>query len=263
MPGILDQTNASLIYSPSSLILNTTQSTHINPNDIKDNEYSQSLIQSKPHEVLQQQQQQQPPPPTSSSSSNSSKLSESTINNTTIDTSNNAIDLSDQSNEAIKSSAIVKTLSRQPSDKFKPSTITIQNISKTNFKPLNSTTKTNKDINESSTTSETNTTSSSSSTSTTSSTSPSSIKTKEIQLTEIKQQCSNLIKELDLEDSNNNQNNNNTNNNNKFEIIIKKHIIELKKYNDLKDIALQLIELIANQRMIKTDDILQEINLLN
>ncbi|CAK9435540.1 uncharacterized protein LODBEIA_P02670 [Lodderomyces beijingensis] len=67
---------------------------------------------------------------------------------------------------------------------------------------------------------------------------------KEKSLDEIKQQCSTLIHELE--------------GNQHPELIIKKHIQQLKKYNELKDVALQLITLIADQRQVKTTDILDE-----
>ncbi|CAI5756726.1 unnamed protein product [Candida verbasci] len=67
---------------------------------------------------------------------------------------------------------------------------------------------------------------------------------KERNLNEIKQQCSTLISELE--------------GNNHPEIIIKKHIQQLKKYNELKDIALELISMIADHRQVKTTDILNE-----
>ncbi|KAK6891410.1 hypothetical protein K6H09_004543, partial [Candida tropicalis] len=70
---------------------------------------------------------------------------------------------------------------------------------------------------------------------------------KEKSLNEIKQQCSRLIHELE--------------GNNNPELIIKQHIKQLNKYNDLKDLALQLISLIANQRKVKINDILNEMNL--
>ncbi|RCK55657.1 hypothetical protein Cantr_05586 [Candida viswanathii] len=70
---------------------------------------------------------------------------------------------------------------------------------------------------------------------------------KEKSLNEIKQQCSTLIHELE--------------GNNNPELIIKKHIRQLNKYNELKDLALQLISLIANQRKVKILDILNEMNL--
>ncbi|KAI5969919.1 hypothetical protein CANMA_000959 [Candida margitis] len=73
------------------------------------------------------------------------------------------------------------------------------------------------------------------------------ISTKEKNLDEIKQQCSCLIHELE--------------GNEQPEVIIKKHIQQLKKYNELKDVALQLVTLIADQRQVKTTDILNEMKL--
>lgn len=67
---------------------------------------------------------------------------------------------------------------------------------------------------------------------------------KEQRLEDIKNQCSELISELD---SNQNP-----------EAIVKKHISQLKKYNELKDIALGLVTMIADQRQLKTTDILEE-----
>ncbi|CUM63939.1 uncharacterized protein PRCAT00001527001 [Priceomyces carsonii] len=42
------------------------------------------------------------------------------------------------------------------------------------------------------------------------------------------------------------------------EAIVKKHISQLKKYNELKDIALGLVTMIADQRKLRTTDILEE-----
>lgn len=67
---------------------------------------------------------------------------------------------------------------------------------------------------------------------------------KEQRLEDIKNQCSKLISELD---SNSNP-----------EAIVKKHISQLKKYNELKDIALGLVTMIADQRQLRTTDILEE-----
>lgn len=39
---------------------------------------------------------------------------------------------------------------------------------------------------------------------------------------------------------------------------MKKHISQLKKYNELKDIALGLVTMIADQRKLRTTDILEE-----
>ncbi|EMG45606.1 hypothetical protein SBY92_004875 [Candida maltosa Xu316] len=72
------------------------------------------------------------------------------------------------------------------------------------------------------------------------------ILSKEKSLNELKQQCSTLIHELE--------------GNNEPELIFKKHIQQLHKYNELKDIALQLISLIADQRQVKISDILSEMN---
>lgn len=70
---------------------------------------------------------------------------------------------------------------------------------------------------------------------------------KEKSINEIRQQCSTLIHELE--------------GNKHPELIIKKHIQQLNKYNELKDLALQLISLIANQKKVKIIDILNEMNL--
>ncbi|KAF6062917.1 Swi5 family protein [Candida albicans] len=70
---------------------------------------------------------------------------------------------------------------------------------------------------------------------------------KEQSLNDIKLQCSRLIYELE--------------GNNEPELIIQKYIQDLNKYNELKDLALQLITLIADQRKVKTSDILQEMNI--
>ncbi|KAI3405846.1 hypothetical protein KGF56_001453 [Candida oxycetoniae] len=70
------------------------------------------------------------------------------------------------------------------------------------------------------------------------------ISLKEKNLDEIKQQCRTLIHELE--------------GNQHPEVIIKKHIQQLKKYNELKDVALQLVTLIADQRQVRTTDIFDE-----
>lgn len=67
---------------------------------------------------------------------------------------------------------------------------------------------------------------------------------KEQRLEDIKNQCSALISELDS--------------NQDPEAIVKKHISQLKKYNELKDIALGLVTMIADQRQLRTTDILDE-----
>ncbi|KAK6200066.1 Swi5-domain-containing protein [Scheffersomyces amazonensis] len=64
---------------------------------------------------------------------------------------------------------------------------------------------------------------------------------KEQNLIDIKNQCSLLISELDS--------------NQDPEAVVKKHVMQLKKYNDLKDIALDLVRLIAEQRHVKTTDL--------
>ncbi|KAK6460627.1 Swi5-domain-containing protein [Scheffersomyces coipomensis] len=70
------------------------------------------------------------------------------------------------------------------------------------------------------------------------------LRLKEEKLNEIKNQCSLLISELDS--------------NQDPVAIVKKHISQLKKYNELKDIALDLVRLIAEQRHVKTSDIFNE-----
>ncbi|KAL7665378.1 hypothetical protein ABC855_g2633 [[Candida] zeylanoides] len=67
---------------------------------------------------------------------------------------------------------------------------------------------------------------------------------KERRLEDIQIQCSTLISELD---SNQNP-----------VAIVKKHIASLEKYSDLKDIALGLVTMIADQRQLRTTDILEE-----
>lgn len=67
---------------------------------------------------------------------------------------------------------------------------------------------------------------------------------KEQKLEDIKNQCSELISELDSDDD--------------PEAVVKKHIGQLAKYNELKDIALGLITMIADQRKLRTTDILEE-----
>lgn len=42
------------------------------------------------------------------------------------------------------------------------------------------------------------------------------------------------------------------------EAIVKKHIAQLKQYHELKDIALGLVTMIADQRKLRTMDILEE-----
>lgn len=67
---------------------------------------------------------------------------------------------------------------------------------------------------------------------------------KEKKLEDIKNQCSELISELDSDDD--------------PEAVVKKHISKLKEYNELKDIALGLVTMIADQRQLRTTDILEE-----
>ncbi len=45
------------------------------------------------------------------------------------------------------------------------------------------------------------------------------------------------------------------------EEIVKAHILGLKKYNELKDVALGLITMIADQRQLRMADILKEMNI--
>lgn len=63
-------------------------------------------------------------------------------------------------------------------------------------------------------------------------------------LEDIKNQCSTLISELEC--------------NQDPEAIVKKHIAQLKQYHELKDIALGLVTMIADQRKLRTMDILEE-----
>lgn len=70
---------------------------------------------------------------------------------------------------------------------------------------------------------------------------------KEQHLNDIKNQCSVLIHELDC--------------NVDPEAVIKRHISQLEKYNELKDIALGLVTMIADQRQLRTTDILEEMKL--
>lgn len=66
-------------------------------------------------------------------------------------------------------------------------------------------------------------------------------------LEDIKNQCSELISELDSDDD--------------PEAVVKKHISKLNEYNELKDIALGLVTMIADQRQLRTTDILEEMKL--
>lgn len=70
---------------------------------------------------------------------------------------------------------------------------------------------------------------------------------KERNLEDIKNQCSELISELDSDKD--------------PEVIVKKHISKLKKYNDLEDIALGLVSMIADQRQLRTADIIEEMKI--
>lgn len=45
------------------------------------------------------------------------------------------------------------------------------------------------------------------------------------------------------------------------EAVVKRHISQLEKYNELKDIALGLVTMIADQRQLRTTDILEEMKL--
>ncbi|KAI5951769.1 hypothetical protein KGF54_004844 [Candida jiufengensis] len=257
MPGILESTN-NLLLNPTSSLITTSQTSGTNHSndEIKTNDNTNSQIEQIPLQL--QQQQQQYVPPTSSSSSTSTKNSESTINDTALNTTLNTtyndneitpINDTTKPNLITTSTSIFTSLSRKPSDKLKSTQINIQNTPRSKFQPLNSPSSNIITNNDTTTISKLNTTSQESiTTPQTSTSSSSSITLKEIQLAQIKQQCSNLIKELDGDTQ--------------PELIVKKHIMELKKYNDLKDVAFQLVELIADQRMVKTDDILQEINTL-
>lgn len=42
---------------------------------------------------------------------------------------------------------------------------------------------------------------------------------------------------------------------------MKAHILGLKKYNELKDVAMGLITMIADQRQLRMSDILKEMNI--
>lgn len=67
---------------------------------------------------------------------------------------------------------------------------------------------------------------------------------KEQNIRDIKDQCSELISELDSDQD--------------PEAIVKRHISKIEKYDDLKDIALGLVTMIADQRKLRTTDILEE-----
>ena len=45
------------------------------------------------------------------------------------------------------------------------------------------------------------------------------------------------------------------------EAVVKKHISQLKKYNELKDIALALVAMISDNRKLKITDILEEMGI--
>ncbi|ODV63513.1 Sae3p ASCRUDRAFT_73352 [Ascoidea rubescens DSM 1968] len=77
------------------------------------------------------------------------------------------------------------------------------------------------------------------------------IRSKEITLILIQKQCEDLIIELDL---NNDQIN-------KPELIIKDHIKKLNQYNELKDIAMGLITMIANHKQIDMKQVLQDLEI--
>lgn len=64
-------------------------------------------------------------------------------------------------------------------------------------------------------------------------------------INDIKNQCSRLIKEL-------------ANSTQSPKSIVKRHIVQLDKYNEFKDIALGLITMIADHQELKTTDILEE-----
>lgn len=68
---------------------------------------------------------------------------------------------------------------------------------------------------------------------------------KEQSLNDIKSQWSDLIHELDC--------------NVDPEAVVRRHISQLEKYHELKDIALGLVTMIADQRHLRTTDILEEI----
>ena len=45
------------------------------------------------------------------------------------------------------------------------------------------------------------------------------------------------------------------------EAVVKKHISQLKKYNELKDLALALVAMISDNRKLKIADILEEMSI--
>ncbi|KAK6456763.1 Swi5-domain-containing protein [Scheffersomyces xylosifermentans] len=67
---------------------------------------------------------------------------------------------------------------------------------------------------------------------------------KEQRLNEIKTQCSTLISELDSDSD--------------PEAVVRRHISQLTKYHELKDIALGLVTMIADQRHVRTTELLKE-----
>ncbi|CCH46834.1 hypothetical protein BN7_6435 [Wickerhamomyces ciferrii] len=72
------------------------------------------------------------------------------------------------------------------------------------------------------------------------------IQNKSKELEQLQQESNNLILELEHQTSIN------------PEEIVKSHILGLKKYNELKDVAMGLITMIADQRQLKISDILKE-----
>ncbi|ODV87132.1 hypothetical protein CANARDRAFT_188405, partial [[Candida] arabinofermentans NRRL YB-2248] len=77
----------------------------------------------------------------------------------------------------------------------------------------------------------------------------SSIQSKRERLESLQKECNQLISALELNESSDID---------YSEAIVRKHIKSLKKYNDLKDVALSLVSMIATQKNVKVSDILEE-----
>ncbi|CDK29320.1 unnamed protein product [Kuraishia capsulata CBS 1993] len=79
----------------------------------------------------------------------------------------------------------------------------------------------------------------------TGSTGPKGFSSKREKLDVLQQECNALISELDSSQED-------------AELIVKKHIKQLKRYNELKDVALSLVSLIADQKHLPVQEILDE-----
>ncbi|CAD1808744.1 Swi5 family protein [Candida parapsilosis] len=232
MSDVIDQDHHALVESTTNLVI--------------DNDEAESSKNSHPQAMTNITSTSPPPPPASSEAS-------TYIGNTTVDSSINTELRNSKSYNTINESKSInddlvqnKILSSNPTVPTIPSITTDNTFVSEPFAESLSTSPmspTTQPIPHESFKSH----SATSSTSTLTPEDQERISTKEKNLDEIKRQCSCLIHELEGNDQ--------------PEVIIKRHIQQLKKYNELKDVALQLVTLIADQRQVKTTDILNEMKL--